>query len=69
MTEPETAARLAATCDRLAATQRNMPVPLTEQEHTDLRDAAILLRGLSQQLLREAALAKLTKEERYALGL
>lgn len=34
---------LAATLHRLAATQRNMPVPLTDQEHTDLREAAYLL--------------------------
>ena len=69
MSDHETAARLASVCDRLASTQRNMPVPLSEQEHTDLRDAAALLRGLGQQLFRQAALAKLTKEERHVLGL
>ena len=69
MTEPETAARLAATCQRLSETQRNMPVPLTEREYADLHDAAAVLHALSQQWLRESALAKLTPEERHVLGL
>lgn len=36
--------RLADVCDRLAATQRNMPVPMTIEERADLRKAAVVLR-------------------------
>ncbi len=32
------------TLERLARTQRNLDVPLTEQERTDLRDVARVLR-------------------------
>lgn len=35
--------KLAATLARLAATQRNLPVPLTEAERADLRAAARLI--------------------------
>lgn len=39
--------RLIDTLDRLASTQRNLPVPLTEQERTHLREAARRLRALT----------------------
>lgn len=46
MWKPTPSARILDTLDRLVATQRNMPVPLTEQEHTDLRDAAFAIRQI-----------------------
>lgn len=42
------AERLAATCQRLAETQANLPVPLRADERIELREAAWLLRQIAE---------------------
>lgn len=43
--------QLAETLHRLDRCQRNLPVPLTDQEHTDLREAGYAITALTVRLL------------------
>lgn len=59
--------RVAATLERLAQTQQNMPVPMTSDERAELRQAARLIRAYGQShmiALMLTALSALMEKER-----